>query len=356
MDPPQPTYEVTGLLSGHSYYIETGLLGKGTFGTVIKAQDVRFVGSHPETVAIKFIPRGHLVKNYRTYFKREILHHSCLRHPLVICLKEVFLTPSHLAIAMEYAPGGDLFTYVTEKHPCGKLQEDQARWVFQQLVIGLDYCHKRGVANRDLKLENLLLAQDGSNGYKPLLKICDFGFSKHENNSTAKTSVGTALYMAPEVLIGCNKYDAKMADIWSCGIVLYAMLCGKYPFDSKDANFIKRMVRAEYTIPLGVGLSSSCHELLNLLLVPNPATRISLEGIKQHPWFTVDLPPGAMEMNQQLLKEGSNMEEYENMISAIVDEAVVNASQAPLPAGQQGAVAPQHMWHHPWVDANGRQP
>lgn len=360
--PTAPNPDFTGLLAGHTYYVETGLLGKGTFGTVIKAVDTRYPAEDPELIAIKFIPRGQLIKNYKTYIKREILHHSCLRHPLVICLKEVFLTPSHVAIAMEYAPGGDLFTYVTEKHPNGKLREDQARWVFQQLVIGLDYCHKRGVANRDLKLENLLLDQDGSNGFKPLLKICDFGFSKHESNSTAKTSVGTALYMAPEVLIGCSKYDAKTADIWSCGIVLYAMLCGRYPFDTKapvnqdNTEFVRRTVQAQFTLPDSLNLSADCRELLCRMLVPKPTQRITLEEIKRHPWFVVDLPPGALDMNDVLLNESSSMTDYESMISAIVDEAVVDASQLQAYGAYQGAVAPHNMWEHPWGAGGGPDP
>ena len=68
----------------------------------------------------------------------------------------------------------------------------------------------QGVANRDLKLENLLLDRDGRDGTRPLLKICDFGYSKHEMNSSAKTGVGTPVYMAPEVILGDNKYDAKV--------------------------------------------------------------------------------------------------------------------------------------------------
>ncbi len=159
---------------------------------------------------------------------------------------------------MEYAPGGDLFRYVL-RHKAARLAEAQARWIFQQLVIGLDFCHRsvrprpdrrpkacawlpaldactwsglarlyvgglwrhasrpptrmralQGVANRDLKLENMLLDRDGQDGTRPLLKICDFGYSKHEMNSSAKTGVGTPIYMAPEIIHGGNRYDAKV--------------------------------------------------------------------------------------------------------------------------------------------------
>ena len=100
-----------------------------------------------------------------------------LRHPHIISLKEVFLTEQHLVLVMEYAAGGDLFSYVQRRR---RLGEDDARWFFQQLICAVDYCHKMGVANRDIKLENTLL--DGSP--RPLVKLCDFGFSKDHSMLT----------------------------------------------------------------------------------------------------------------------------------------------------------------------------
>lgn len=100
--------------------------------------------------------------------------------------KEVFLTSEYICIAMEYATGGSLFHYVQKQ---GRLKEAVARWFFQQLVIGCDYCHKRGVANRDIKLENTLL-QVVKGLPLPLLKICDFGYSKADFKSAAKSKVG----------------------------------------------------------------------------------------------------------------------------------------------------------------------
>lgn len=115
------------------------------------------------------------MRSYKTYLKREIVHTTSLRHPLIIPLREVFITPSHLGIAMEYCAGGDLQQYMQSRPGC-RVPEDEARWLFQQLMVGLHYCHSRGVANRDLKLENLLL--DTADEARPLLKICDFGYSK----------------------------------------------------------------------------------------------------------------------------------------------------------------------------------
>lgn len=121
-------------------------LGKGSFGYVLLAKN-RVTG---ELAAIKFLKRSEINK----YVEGEIVNHSLLRHPHVIQFKEVFLTPECICIAMEYATGGSLFHYVQKQ---GKLKEAVARWFFQQLIIGVEYCHKRGVANRDIKLENTLL-------------------------------------------------------------------------------------------------------------------------------------------------------------------------------------------------------
>ena len=101
---------------------------------------------------------------------------------------EVLLTPTDLAIVMEYASGGELFDRVLTN---GRMQEDEARYFFQQLISGVDYCHSKGVAHRDLKLENALI--DNSHNNTPRLKICDFGYSKHSLiDSAPKSAVGDA--------------------------------------------------------------------------------------------------------------------------------------------------------------------
>lgn len=128
-------------------YVKVADLSSGSFGFVQLAR-------HTETnelVAIKFIERGDRVNRY---VEAEILNHRMLRHPHVIEFKEVFLTSEYICIVMEYASGGSLFTYVQR---AVRLKEAAARWFFQQLIIGLDYCHRRGVVNRDIKLENTLL-------------------------------------------------------------------------------------------------------------------------------------------------------------------------------------------------------
>ncbi|MCO5585644.1 hypothetical protein L7F22_039579 [Adiantum nelumboides] len=153
-----------------------------------------------ELVAVKYIERGPKIDEN---VKREIMNHRSLCHPNIIRFKEVCLTPTHLAILMEYAAGGELFDRICN---AGRFSEDEARFYFQQLISGVSYCHDMQICHRDLKLENTLLDESPS----PRLKICDFGYSKSLLlHSQPKSTVGTPAYIAPEVL-SRKEYDGKI--------------------------------------------------------------------------------------------------------------------------------------------------
>lgn len=192
-------------------------IGSGNFGVAKLVKDK----STGELFACKYIERGPKIDEH---VQREIMNHRSLKHPNIIRFKEVFLNPTHLAIVMEYASGGELFHRICT---AGRFTEDEARYYFQQLISGVSYCHSMQICHRDLKLENTLL--DGSSA--PHLKICDFGYSKSSVlHSQPKSIVGTPAYIAPEVL-SRKAYDGKIADVWSCGVTLYVMLVGAYPFE-----------------------------------------------------------------------------------------------------------------------------
>ncbi|XP_020582373.1 serine/threonine-protein kinase SAPK2-like [Phalaenopsis equestris] len=256
-------------------------IGSGNFGVAKLVRDLRT----KELYAVKFIERGQKIDEH---VKREIMNHMSLRHPNIVRFKEVFLTSTHLAIVMEYASGGELFERICNE---GRFGEDEARFFFQQLISGVSYCHSMQICHRDLKLENTLL--DGSSA--PMLKICDFGYSKSSVlHSQPKSTVGTPAYIAPEVL--CRKeYDGKIADVWSCGVTLYVMLVGAYPFEDPDdpRNFRKtigRILSVQYSIPDYVRISAHCRHLLSRIFVADPEKRITMEEIKEHPWFLKNLP------------------------------------------------------------------
>ncbi|GLC36523.1 Serine/threonine-protein kinase sapk10 [Pleodorina starrii] len=255
-------------------------LGSGNFG-VAKLMRNRV---SDELVAIKFIERGERVDRN---VEREICNHRMLNHPNIVGFKEVFLTPSHLGIVMEYAAGGELFERIVR---AVRFSEDEARYFFQQLISGVDYCHASGVCHRDLKLENTLL--DGNTA--PRLKICDFGYSKSAFDSQPKSTVGTPAYIAPEVLQR-KEYNGQPADVWSCGVTLFVMLVGAYPFEdpTDPRNFrktIQRIMNVQFSFPPNLQISAECQDLISRIFVANPAQRITIGGIRRHPWFLKNLP------------------------------------------------------------------
>ncbi|GLT62778.1 hypothetical protein SLA2020_353880 [Shorea laevis] len=249
---------------------------------------------------------------------REIINHRSLCHPNIIRFKEVVLTPTHLAIVMEYAAGGELFQRICN---AGRFSEDEARYFFQQLISGVSYCHTMQVCHRDLKLENTLL--DGSPA--PRLKICDFGYSKSSLlHSRPKSTVGTPAYSAPEVL-SRREYDGKLADVWSCGVTLYVMLVGAYPFeDQEDPKNFKKTIN--YKIPDYVHISQDCRHLLSRIFVANPARRITIKEIRSHPWFLKNLPRELTEAAQAIYYRKDNptfsVQSNEEILK-IVEEAKV---------------------------------
>ncbi|KAL3133461.1 Serine/threonine-protein kinase srk2a [Trebouxia sp. C0009 RCD-2024] len=295
-------------------------IGSGNFG-VAKLMRDKQTG---ELVAVKFIERGEKIdKNV----ERELINHRSLLHPNIIRFKEVFLTPTHLGIVMEYAAGGELFDRIVK---AGRFSEDEARFFFQQLISGVDYCHSEGVCHRDLKLENTLL--DGRPA--PRLKICDFGYSKSAVfDSQPKSTVGTPAYIAPEVL-SRKQYDGEIADVWSCGVTLYVMLVGAYPFEdpADPRNFrktIQRIMGVKYSFPTNLHISRECLDMMSKIFVGNPANRISIAGIKSHPWFTKNLPDELKDGGKAAQKLMQPSPQSVDALKKIMDDARHKAGGAP---------------------------
>ncbi|EYU39397.1 hypothetical protein ABFS82_11G089800 [Erythranthe guttata] len=273
-----------------------------------------------ELVAVKYIERGDKIdENVR----REIINHRSLRHPNIVRFKEVILTPTHLAIVMEYASGGELFERISN---AGRFNEDEARFFFQQLISGVSYCHSMQICHRDLKLENTLL--DGSPA--PRLKICDFGYSKSSLlHSQPKSTVGTPAYIAPEVLRR-KEYDGKIADVWSCGVTLYVMLVGAYPFEDPEGpkdfrKTIQRVLNVQYSIPENVQISDECRHLISRIFVGEPEQRITIPEITNHAWFLKNLPGDLMidrTMGNQYEESDQPVQSLE-VIMQIMSEATI---------------------------------
>ena len=176
---------------------------------------------------------------------------------------------------MEYASGGELFEYIISKR---YLTELEACKFFQQIISGIEYLHKLQVVHRDLKPENLLLDSNKN------IKIVDFGLSNfYEKNQLLSTPCGSPCYAAPEMVAG-KKYYGLMVDIWSSGIILFAMLCGYLPFDEDNNELLYKKIQAgDYQIPCN--LSINANDFLKKILHVDPIRRFNIQQIKEHPWF-----------------------------------------------------------------------
>nr|UXY87106.1 kin/snf1 [Cryptomonas sp.] len=252
-------------------------LGVGSFGKVKLAKH-ELCG---QKVAVKILNRKKIkILKMDEKVKREINILKLFTHPHIIRLYEVINTPSDIFVVTEYITGGELFDYIVEH---GRLSEDEARRFFQQMISGVEYCHKHMVVHRDLKPENLLLDAHLN------IKIADFGLSNlMKDGFFLKTSCGSPNYAAPEVISG-KPYLGPEVDIWSCGVIVYALLCGSLPFDDENIpNLFKKIKSGIYLLPCY--LSDSSRDLISKMLVTNPLSRITMEGIRKHIWFQTRLP------------------------------------------------------------------
>jgi 5'-AMP-activated protein kinase catalytic alpha subunit len=201
---------------------------------------------------------------------------------------------------MEYASGGELFDYIVSKT---KLSELDSCKFYQQIISGVEYIHKLGVVHRDLKPENLLLDENNN------IKIVDFGLSNtYKAGELLQTACGSPCYAAPEMIAG-NKYVGSRVDLWSTGVILFAMLSGYLPFeDPNTAELYKKILNCDYESPAWI--SSKTQEFLSKVLNTDPDARFTISQIKAHPWFNqvkVDNSEGiivgysAMPINTEIL-------------------------------------------------------
>ena len=261
-----------------SDYILRNEIGSGGFAKVVQGIHI----PTGEKVAIKIMDKIELFTdplNLRRV-ETEISLLKIVRHKNIIKLYEVIETPQKIYLIMEYCEGGELFDYIVKKQ---HLTERQSCIFFHDIIDALEYLHSLYIVHRDLKPENLLL---DINNKKLSLKLIDFGISnKYTMDSLLTTPCGTASYAPPEMHKG-EKYYGLLTDIWSAGVVLYAMVFGYLPFcDENEDNNIKNIIEGNYEIPSSASIE--LYDLLLHLLDINPITRYDIDQIKMHPWYNL---------------------------------------------------------------------
>lgn len=209
--------------------------------------------------------------------EREIIIMKLLNHPNVLRLYDVWETNTNLYMVLEYAEKGELFNLLVERGP---LPENEAIRFFRQIIIGISYCHALGIVHRDLKPENLLL------DHKFNIKIADFGMAALETeDKLLETSCGSPHYAAPEIVSGIP-YHGFASDVWSCGVILFALLTGRLPFDEEDGNIRNLLLKVQsghFEMPEDDEISREAQDLIKKILVVDPEKRIKARDILKHP-------------------------------------------------------------------------
>ncbi|KAH9819947.1 hypothetical protein DFH28DRAFT_1105029 [Melampsora americana] len=261
------------------------IIGKGSSGRV-KIAKHSVTGQY---AAVKIVPKHMLLSSRMSVneagakadkmllgIEREIVIMKLIEHPNVMRLYDVWETGSELYLIMEFVEGGELFDYLVSR---GKLHEDEALHYFQQIICGVDYCHRFNICHRDLKPENLLLDNERN------IKIADFGMAALEaSDKLLETSCGSPHYASPEIVSGLT-YHGSSSDIWSCGVILFALLIGRLPFDDENVGALLNKVRVgKFYMP--PELSRDAQSLIRGMLTVDPEKRMTMDEIKSHPWFT----------------------------------------------------------------------
>eukprot|EP00929_Paragymnodinium_shiwhaense_P001086 TRINITY_DN1012_c0_g3_i1.p1 TRINITY_DN1012_c0_g3~~TRINITY_DN1012_c0_g3_i1.p1 ORF type:complete len:494 (-),score=99.74 TRINITY_DN1012_c0_g3_i1:95-1576(-) len=267
----------------HCYQMDKTALGEGSFGKVSKGKD-KVTGA---VRAIKAIDKSRISNPAR--FDQEVAIQQQMDHINIVKLYEVFKDAKKWYLVMEICTGGELFDRIvaeTEKHEGSAFDESQAATYMRQILGAMQYIHAHNFVHRDIKPENFLLQNETKEAQ---IKVIDFGLAKKYDNSSdppMKTKAGTPYYVAPQVL-SSQGYDEK-CDIWSCGVILYILLCGYPPFyGDNDSQILRCVKRGVYDFPSPEwdDISSDAKSMIKLMLMYDSKMRPSADVCLQHHWI-----------------------------------------------------------------------
>lgn len=260
-------------------------IGVGSFGLVVEGINLKT----KDTWAIKIVNKEKAGKKTIFMLEREVNILKKVNHTHIIVLNEVIESPKKMYLIMELCQLGELKMLLMERGP---FTEVTTRHISDSLVDAIIYLHGESIVHRDLKLENILVADvEDEASPDPLynIKLTDFGLSVVKGSgkdAMLQSTCGTPVYMAPEVIQ--NHDYSQTCDIWSVGVILYALLSKEFPFISdKEEKLYEIITRGhiDFDRPAFKNTSASAKDLIQKLLYVNPAYRITAQEVPQHPWM-----------------------------------------------------------------------
>jgi serine/threonine protein kinase len=253
---------------GSYRYVRT--LGHGTFSAVVLCQH-----KSGTVFAVKVFSRRRLVEHQLfDRFEREVRVLESLRHPFIVRLEEVVFTEELIYVIMEYCERGELYDFVGS---FGLMSPQVVARIFKQITEAVCFIHSRNVVHRDLKPENILLTEDMTP------RLADFGLCHTtSHNKLLRTPCGSPFYAPPEVLAQLP-YDGKASDVWSLGLVLYAMTTGELPWRNENLALLFTEIR-DCDVEIPDYLDETIRELLVKMLSRNPADRPTAVEVQASRW------------------------------------------------------------------------
>eukprot|EP01080_Neovahlkampfia_damariscottae_P004187 gene4187-7497_t len=276
-------------------YVLTQKIGKGSYGEV-------HLGYHKKTkhqIAVKIIlTAGFQTKQFEA-LDLETKTLESFTHPNILKLICSYHSKKYAFLVTEYCPGGDLYNFMKfRKNP---IPENVVKQIIFEIATGLDEMHSNNIIHRDLKPRNILLMSKE----KPSIKIADFGFSRIlDENDLAKTTCGTLLFMAPEIILQ-RGHDSRV-DLWSLGVIWYEIIYDQLPVIAQTpTNYASEILYKEIEFKDSNIYSKESIELVKKLLKKSPDDRLTIKELLQNSYFKKENVPEKVEtvMNEHIDKE-----------------------------------------------------
>ncbi|XP_072855558.2 testis-specific serine/threonine-protein kinase 5 [Pogona vitticeps] len=332
----------------NGYLLSSKKIGSGAFSKVYLgyatqekmmqnyklASDLR--SKRHSMVAIKIISTAEAPVEYtRKFLPREIYSlNVTYKHLNVIQLYEMYRNSKRTYLVLELASRGDLLEHInatSDRREYPGLEEEEARRLFRQIVSAVAHCHNVGIVHRDLKCENVLLDERG------FIKLTDFGFANRYSlkNSLMSTFCGSVAYTAPEILMS-KKYNGELADLWSLGVILYAMVTGKLPFKERQPHKMIHVIKQG--LAFRQAISPECQNLIEGLLQLKPAARLGLQQVATHRWM---LPATSAIFHRVMSSMGVHPECNVSPEKSQAAQGETGSSTAQLPGLESPAKTPE---------------